>query len=287
MRPTWLTGARSIHDGDQRPGHPPPRALALPDVLVIIGGIVVLGALALCSLRVARSQAYGVRCLDNLRALGSAWYLYQQDNDRRLVGGGVGGRYEGRLLDWVDGPAGNHADELEGKKAGIRRGLLWSYVNEMDVYRCPADKREIERPHWPLRSYSISGNMYGEERSPDRTRRPLKKYSEIRRPADKYAFVEEIDLRGWNRGSWLTDPNGESWIDPVAVWHHMRSGMAFADGRAEMHRWLDKSTMDIAERAATGDTSVFTLSPPTDEGQDLEWMGKRYQLWPSERSEFP
>lgn len=287
MKPTCLTGARSTHGEDERLGHVPPRTLALPDLLVIIAGIVVLVALALWSLRVARSQAYGVRCTDHLRALGSAWYLYQQDNDSRLVGGGVGGRYEDRLLDWVDGPTGNHADELERKKAGIRRGLLWSYINEMDVYRCPADRRVIGPPHWPLRSYSISGHLYGEERRPDRTQRPLKRYGEIRRPVDKYVFIEEIDPRGWNKGSWITDPNGSSWIDPLAVWHRRRSGMAFADGRAEMHRWLDKSTLEIARQAANGNTSVLSLSPPVNEGQDLEWMRTRYQLWPSQRPEYP
>ena len=250
-------------------------------------GIAALAVLAFCSLGVARSQAYGVRLMDHLRTLAGAWYLYQQDNDSRLVGGHIGGRHEGRLLDWVDSPTGNDADGLERKKAGIRRGLMWSYINEMDVYHCPADEREVSPPHWPLRSYSISGHLYGEERRPDRTRRPLKKYSEIRHPVDKYVFVEEIDPRGWNKGSWITDPNGSSWIDPLAVWHHKRSGMAFADGRAEMHRWLDKSTMAIARRAANGNTGVLSLSPPANEGRDLEWMRTRYQLWPSQRPEYP
>jgi len=259
------------------------RAFTLIELLVVIAIIAVLMAILMPSLHLARDQAYGIICVNNLRALTRAWYLYKDDYDDKLVGGHVGGRYGGELIDWVDSPTGNNPDELEQKKEGIRQGLMWTYIKEMDCFRCPADERKIRPPHWAFRSYSISGNMFGEERYQNWSERALWTYAEIENPADKVVFVEEIDPRGYNKGSWVMNPAGSSWIDPLAIWHNDRSCMSFADGRAEKHRWQNPSTIDLAQRAADGDTSAFNMTPPADERDDLLYMHKRYQLWPSKR----
>ncbi|MEE8429509.1 MAG: hypothetical protein V3S33_08425 [Gammaproteobacteria bacterium] len=39
-----------------------------------------------------------------------------------------------------------------------------------------------------------------------------------------------------------------------------------------------KSTIDMAMRAAWGDESVFNMSPPADEREDLRFMQKRYPV---------
>jgi len=262
-------------------------AFTLIELLVVIAIIAVLMAILMPSLHLARDQAQAIICVNNMRALIRSWYLYKDDYDARLVGGHVGGRWQGRLLDWVDSPTGSDPDELERKKEGIRQGLMWPYINEMDVYRCPGDRRKVRAPHYAFRSYSISGNMYGEERRSGWSRRPLKKYTEIKQPALKYVFVEEIDPRGYNMGSWVMRPDGTAWIDPLAIWHNKRSTLAYADGRAEKHRWLDQSTIDAADMWMEGTTVGFNRTPPADEGADIEFMHKGYQLWPSERVEYP
>lgn len=80
-------------------------------------------------------------------------------------------------------------------------------------------------------------------------------------------------------GSWVVGHGGNNWIDPVAIWHNKRSCLGWADGHADKHRWLNKSTMDRAQQAAEGNQDVFGKSPyPGESGEDLKFMQKGYQL---------
>jgi prepilin-type N-terminal cleavage/methylation domain-containing protein len=259
------------------------KAFTLIELLVVIAIIAVLLAILMPALRLVRDQAYAVICVSRLRSLTSGWYLYSDDYDSRLVGGYDGEKVNGIQIDWVDASDYNTGDSVELKKAAIKKGLLWSYVKNIDCYRCPADLRNIKPPHWAFRSYSISGNMFGEERRDGWTKRYLIKYTEITTPATKYVFLEECDPRDANPGSWLVNSTGNSWIDPLAVRHGKRSCMSYADGHSEKHRWVDQSTVDVGERALAGDINVFSVTVQSGEGQDLQYMQKNYQLWPNPR----
>jgi prepilin-type N-terminal cleavage/methylation domain-containing protein len=258
------------------------KAFTLIELLVVIAIIAVLMAILMPTLQLAREQANAIRCISNLRTLTLCWIIYKDDYDARMVGGHVGGRLNNILVDWVDRPATDDAP-LNEKQDACKRGLLWPYVKQIDVYRCPGDLRKMNPPHWAFRSYSISGNMYGEERGSGWTGRALRLYTEIKQPAHKYVFVEEIDPRGYNMGSWVVNaPPSRSWIDPLAIWHNKQSTLSWADGRAEKHRWVDNSTMQAALDAFDGKNS-FNRSPPAGEGEDLKFMQERYQLWPTRR----
>jgi hypothetical protein len=184
---------------------------------------------------------------------------------------------------WMFGPTGSDDDPLERCKEGIRRGKLYDYVKNVDVYRCPSDDRDSRQGMNTFGSFSIAGGMNGEEVG--WSGRHLLKYQEIKTPAEALVFVEEIDPRGWNLGSWVVSLDfGNSWIDPLAIWHSKNRGaLGFADGSANLHIWVNKSTIDIAQRAAWGDQSVFNFSPPADEQEDLRFMQKRYKVLDSPR----
>ena len=81
-------------------------------------------------------------------------------------------------------------------------------------------------------------------------------------------------------GSWVVSRDlGNNWIDPLAVWHSKDRGtIGWADGSAELHTWVNKSTIDLAKRAAWGDTGVFNFSPPADQRDDLRFMQKAYAV---------
>ncbi len=250
------------------------RAFTLIELLVVIAIIAVLMAILMPALSRARDQARRIHCINNVKTMTFAWMLYKDDNDDKMVGG-----HPARTTDaWMLGPSGNDSDPLERCKEGLRRGKLYSYVKNLDVYRCPSDDRTTRQGMYTFGSFSITGGLNGEELG--WSRRHLILYSEIKRPNDTIVFVEEIDPRGYNMGSWVVSLDfGNSWIDPLAIWHSKNRGtLGFADGSAEMHTWVNPSTKEIAMRAAWGDQNVFNFSPPEDERDDLRFMQKRYAV---------
>jgi len=212
--------------------------------------------------------------------------MYQDENDDKLVNGNVpagpGFQSSPDRPFWVEPPqdaarnyTGHSNPTLEDELRGIKRGALYAYLKEVDIYRCPADDRKRNSNISNFRSYSIAGGLNGEEIN-SYTKRGMKRYTEIRNPATKYAFVEEADPRGWNMGSWIIYPDGDSWCDPLTVWHGNRSCIGWADGRAEMHRWVDDRTMEMAK--AYANDQEWGQNHPGSE--DLKFMQKHYPLKP-------
>jgi prepilin-type N-terminal cleavage/methylation domain-containing protein len=251
------------------------KAFTLIELLVVVAIIALLMAILIPALRLARDQAKALLCIHNLKTLSLSWLTYAEEHDGKLVGGHVGGKVNGYLIDWVDRETGTSPDPIERKKEGIRKGLLYPYVKNVNIYRCPADARRDIVYQQAFRSYSIAGGMNGEERP----NRHLKTYDKIRNPSSKYVFVEEIDPRGYNTGSWIVYPTGNRWIDPLAIWHNDRSCLGFADGHAEKHQWIDRSTIEWAEQAVFDpDHFRFYLTVPAGEGADLRYMQMGYAL---------
>jgi prepilin-type N-terminal cleavage/methylation domain-containing protein len=237
------------------------RGLTLIELLIVIGVISILMALSFPALMRVRNQAQGTVCVQNLKTLSLAWLLYKDDNDDRIVGGQVGAF----SYDWVQRPTGT-GTAIERQKEGIRQGALFRYAgNNVNIYRCPADERKLMPGQITFGSYSIAGGANGEEWQNAYV--PAEKYSEILQPATKYVFVEESDPRGWNRGSWILNPRGQTWVDPLAIWHsRARSTLGFADGHAEIRQWVDNSTIKMSQE------QEFCAPVPAGEGEDLHYM---------------
>jgi len=237
------------------------KGLTLLEVLVVIGVVSLLIAVSLPVLMRVRNQAQGTICTQNLKTLSFAWLLYKDDNDDRIAGGQVGKCPH----DWVQAPAGP-GTMLERQKEGIRRGMLFHYAGEnVGIYRCPADARKLIPGQIAYCSYSVAAGANGEEWQNAYVQ--AVKYSDIPQPATKYVFVEEADPRGWNRGSWVLNPRGGAWVDPLAIWHsRARSTLGYADGHAEIHRWADPSSMEMSRK------QEFFYPVPPGQGTDLHFM---------------
>lgn len=242
------------------------KAFTLIELLVVIAIIAVLMAILMPTLRAAKDHARRIHCVSNVKTLALGWFMYQDDNDGELVPGHT------NPGQWVLRPS--DGDTVEQKKQAIRDGLLYPYVGkEVDVYACPADQRDNDPRNYTFRSYSIAGGANGEGWS---GYTQAKKYTDLRKPAIRYIFVEEIDPRGFNVGSWQMNPGPKTWVDPVAMWHNSQSTLGYADGHAEMHRWLDKHFIDWNLRAMYNEQFSFSLSPPADERQDIEFMARGF-----------
>ena len=225
----------------------------LIELLVVIAIIAVLMGILMPALRAAKDHATRIQCVGNVKTLGLAWTMYAQDNDSGLVNAMIetvaDAKSHGRTTPWVLAPAGGQNADIETKIQAIKDGALWPYVGKTEkVYRCPADRRINLATVVAYCSFSLPDGANGEGWPPGECVL-AKKLSDIRRPSDKYIFLEDIDTRGYNVGSWAFQFTTREWIDPLAVWHKDRSTMGYADGHAEMHQWHDKSFLDWAEGA--------------------------------------
>ena len=250
------------------------KAFTLIELLVVIAIIAILMAILMPALQRVKNQAKGTLCVQNLRTLTLAWIMYKDDNDDKLVKGTTGSSKGS----WVSSPPGNAT--VEQKKDAIRDGALFHYVSKtVDVYCCPADMRLRDPRVYAFRSYSIAGGMNGVNPNGGWQIYPIIKYSDIKRPSSKYVFLEEADPRQWNRGSWVMRPKSkEEWVDPFAIWHsRQRSTLGWADGSAEMHRWLSKSVIEWCKLACE-EPDKFSFYKPRDEDdlEDFTFMLKGY-----------
>ena len=243
------------------------RGFTLIELLVVIAIIAALMGILMPSLRAARDHAKRIHCVSNVKTLSLAWYLYQDDHDGDLVPGHTNPGH------WVDRP--QTGDTVEQKKDALRRGLLFPYVSKtVDVYACPADNRDKDPRQFTFRSFSIAGGANGETWG---SYTKAKRYMDLKNPARRYIFVEEIDPRGFNVGSWHMNPGSSPrWVDPVAMWHNNQSTLGYADGHAEMHRWTDKSFIDWNTRAMHNQGFSFNMTPPAGEREDINFMNQGF-----------
>ena len=246
------------------------KGFTLIELLVVIAIIALLLAILVPSLKKAKDMARAIHCVANTKSLSMAWFLYKDDYDDNLVWGHVGGS----PYAWVLAPPNNST--LEQKLDALRDGALFQYTGEIvDIYRCPADRRLRDPQQGAYRSFSIANGANGEDWPG--THIPVRKYNELKNPGTKYIFVEDIDPRGSNVGSWAIDFGPISFIDPVAMWHNKRTTLGFADGHAEIHGWHDKTFIDWCMVAIDDPGSfTFNLTPPADEHKDLGYLTKGF-----------
>jgi prepilin-type N-terminal cleavage/methylation domain-containing protein/prepilin-type processing-associated H-X9-DG protein len=248
------------------------KAFTLMELLVVIAIIAMLISILVPALRAARDQGRRIHCLANVKTLTLAWLMYKDDNGDKLVRGHTGDVWQPD--DWVHSAQGQQS--LEQKLRAIREGALYRYTGKaVEVYRCPADRRIKNLTLFCYRSFSIANGANGEDWPGDHV--PVKRYSNIKNPSMKYIFLEDIDPRGDNVGSWQIHYTPQQWIDPLAMWHNRRSTLGFADGHSEMHQWHDKSFIDWSQKAMDNDPGfVFGMTPPASEREDYNFMAKGF-----------
>ena len=280
------------------------RGFTLIELLVVISIIALLMAILLPILRRAKGAAMIAFCLSNTHNLSVAWFMYTLENGGLLVGAmnGTSDNSEPRgrkyWYSWVTAPqneAGISVDyddaSTEDKLRGIERGLLFPYVKNVKVYHCPADPRYKRPPpsgakSSAFRSYSIAGGMNGTlwVAATKKLYHPCTVYAQIKAPAEKYVFVEDNDPRCFNVHCWEIELTRPRWADAPATWHYNKSNLGFADGHAETHRWMDKSTIEIGQ-AKTEDEIARLINVDRPDGRDIAYMQKHYAAVPGRETD--
>lgn len=258
-------------------------AFTLIELLVVIAIIAILAAILLPLLVRARIKAYGIYCVNNLRQLQVAWSLYSDENSDWIVQSGQNSTTTFPIPDqylpgnpqanWVLGAVNTAAGSAATNAAFIESGLLYPFVNNVAVYKCPADQKQVlgaltvrsmSMNAWmnPLETWNDVIGYIGTARL-----RVFRKRSQLvgPRPDMAWVFIDE-NPNSINDGWFVCDPNKNTmWYDIPASYHNNAGGISYADGHAEIKVWRDPNVLN-----ATGNNMPRDPSCP-----DLPWLQQR------------
>jgi prepilin-type N-terminal cleavage/methylation domain-containing protein/prepilin-type processing-associated H-X9-DG protein len=242
-------------------------AFTLIELLVVIAIIAILAAMLLPVLSKAKTKAYAISCINNLKQLQLSWMLYSGDNNEKIVRTGGQQVLITNPYDPLAEPGGLRANWVLGNANGtnldlIRRGLLFMYGPNTEIYKCPADKsthiRSMSMNAW-MNPMNTEGLLDGSQYV------IFRKQGDIRRPSDTWVAIDEKPTT-INDGWFVVLPNQTTrWYDLPASYHNNAGGLSFADGHAEIRKWSDRNLLDPnAQQNRTRAT-----------GEDLPWLAER------------
>lgn len=265
------------------------RGFTLIELLVVIAIIAILAGMLLPTLGKAKTKAQGILCMSNAKQLTLAWMLYAEDHNDSLVWNDLTADGSG----WVRGiinydPSNPHNTNL-ANLSNPQYAKLAPYTKAVGVYKCPADKSKVtinKVPHSRVRSISLSqtmnsrntGGMGGDWLSAVTGLRyaMFTKTSDILRmsPSLAYVFIDEHP-DSMNYGDFavamvdVARVGNALIVDVPASYHNGACGISFADGHAEIHKWLDPRTK-IPAKGVAGLNVI-----PSPKNNDMLWMSDR------------
>jgi prepilin-type processing-associated H-X9-DG protein len=205
--------------------------------------------------------------MNNSRQFIVACSLYADDNNNALVANPGDGANQGNWPvppnapnAWVAGNMQDLADALNSAK--IQNELLFPYAKSLGLYKCPGNQKNMVR--------GLSMNCYVGWNSPTRINQAsgvfetYMKGSDILHPDSVFVTIDE-DQNTINDGYFAnlvapTVTNPAQLNDTPATYHGGASGISFADGHAQLHKWRGFNSSEAIKAAADLNGGGLTLT---------------------------
>lgn len=246
-------------------------AFTLIELLVVIAIIAILAALLLPALARAKLAAYATQCMSNNRQLVIAWTMYSGDNHEALAFNPDQSvttlptpPWVAGIMDWYNSTADTNLANLTD---GTKSCLAPYTAQSSGIYHCPADHYASaqQRPlGWPnrVRSVAMDAAVGGAPQESGPGYKPASSLAGDFPSPMFYATKSDQLLYPGPADSWVfTDEHPDSVDDGIlytsplftngigilvefpSSLHKRASGLSFADGHSEIHKWVDSRTV--------------------------------------------
>jgi prepilin-type N-terminal cleavage/methylation domain-containing protein/prepilin-type processing-associated H-X9-DG protein len=264
-------------------------AFTLIELLVVIAIIAILASMLLPALSRAKIKAQGIQCMGNMKQLQLAWHLYSLDNKERIPTSGYTSPVEPTA--WVDGWLDYSPTNPDNTNtAALRnpaRSKFATVMTQVGVYRCPADQSKVTiagTAYYRVRSMGMSQafgpgdwlDPAGFQANPSSKKyRVYYKTGDIVRPAPSMCWVmmdehpDSINAGGF-ANMMVESAASARIIDFPASYHSGACGISFADGHAEIKRWVDERTKPPVRY-----NNYLQLNVASPNNKDMIWLSER------------